>query len=182
MPLVPVTATTGTLGPDRGRAGTALGRGDALRRALDEGADVGGAEAVDHRGDGLPERAGPVAVTPGVGDDDARGLGGGADADAETGGAGLGGHPADQTGHEPGQRTLAEAAHRRVGAQGADAETLREAAYVGFGGLGQGRHVERELDGRPREVEVGALEDPQLDQGGRLVGHGVSRPRGGTRP
>ena len=166
LPLVPVTATTGTFGTDRGGPGAALGRGHVAGGLLDECADVGGAEPVDHRGDRLAESAGAVAVTPGVGDDDAFVLRGRPDAYAEPGGAGLGGDPADEPGHQAGQRPLAEAAHRRVGTHRPDAETFREPAYLGFGGLRQSRHVEGELDGGSREVQVGPLEDPQLDQGG----------------
>ena len=93
----------------------------------DQRVDVGGAEPVDDRGDRLTEGTGAAAVAPGVGHDYALGLRGGSDAYAESGGAGLGGHPAHESRDETRQRALTEAAHRCVGAQGGDTEAFREA-------------------------------------------------------
>ena len=166
LPLVPVTATTGTLGRIVVGPGPRSVEATWLRGALDEGARRRSSpEAVDDRGDRLAERAGTVAVSPRVGHDDAR--------PARWWAARVrrDGWCPDSAATRRTSRVTSRVRERwrkpLIGASARRELMPRRSASrrtSASGASRQGGHVEGELDGRPREVEVGSLEDPQLDQ------------------
>ncbi len=172
LPLVPVTATTGIRGVIVRGPAPGLGGGDRGSAASLTAASMSALEQrVEDVADGAAHRLGPLAVAPREGDDELVRVAGGAHAHGEPRGAGLGRDRAHQPGHRARREPLPEAGLGRPGAGVAQPDPRwRSRCAVVVGRRRQPADVERQLDRRAREVEVGSLEDPELDEGATCVG------------
>ena len=150
-------------GQRRARAGLDLAQGrPALPHPLGQ---AGLADRGDQLGHGLAQGLGGVLAPPRVGGHQLGRLGAGAAAHGQGPHPGRGRGPPDQVGQQPGGEApplLAPGRSRRPGRQ-ADLAGRRRRPLLGQ--REQAGHVQGELDRRAREVQVGPVEHPQLDQG-----------------
>ena len=164
LPLVPVTATTGIVGVIVVGRLARLGGRDLLGGGADRGLDVGGGQGVERVRDGLTQRRARPRWRHGK-------------ATTRTSGSEVG---RTRTARRRVPASLAMARTRRSTARRAKRcrkpdpgapgrvvrSPMRRAKRSTASSLASliERHVERELHRGPREVEVGAFEDAQLDE------------------
>ena len=108
---------------------------------------------------------GPAAVPPGISDDEATDLSGGAAPDRQASHPRLARHPAYEPIDDPTGEALPKTRPGRTGRCGGQSQLGRHGSRVGLVEPEQRAQVQGQLDGRPREVEVRALEHAQLDEG-----------------
>ncbi len=151
----------------------ALGRAAGVEERLEEGRDL------------AAERLGRATPSPGVRDDDLAlaGSGAGADREPDIGGRG---EPPGQARRDPGDRSAPLLGSGPSTAPAVAAGRGRSRGEPLLGEREPPGHRERELDRGSREVQVRALEHPELDErdrrrhGASLVRRGRRRGTGGT--
>ena len=140
------------------------GRRDPLGGAADGLLDVGTGYGVEDRRHGPPHLLRTLAVPPRIGHHDDVRVVGRTHADGQPDRPGLVGDGAHEPRHGPQREPLPEPRVRLPRPRRGQPDPTRQP----LGGRGrrrrQWRDVEGELDGRTGEVEVRALEDPELDQ------------------
>ncbi len=151
--------------PDRRRTWARVDVPDLAGRCADDLVDICARQAVEYVAHGAPESLGPAAVPPGVGNHQLVPVVGGPDPDGEPVGACLRGDLADQPGQRTGREALPEATAGLTRTNAGQPDPLGQQLGHVHARLGQRRDVEGELDAGRREVEVGAFEHPELDQG-----------------
>ena len=171
LPLVPVTATTGIFGVIV--CGAAPGSAAATRAAAAPTtvSTSPAGDGVEHLRDRRTHHLRPRAVPPRERHDDLVLVAGGPHAYGEPGRARLGRDRPDQPAHRAQREPLPEPGVGLPGAGVAEPDPLREPLRGLLRHGGQPADVEGQLDRGAREVEVRALEDPQLDQGRGFVSH-----------
>ena len=171
LPLVPVTATTGTRGVIVVRRGAGLGRGHPRGRLAHHRVHLPAGHGVEHLRDRRTHHLRTGAVPPREGHHDLVLVAGGPHAYGEPGRARLVRDRPDQPAHRAQREPLPEPGVGLPGPGVPEPDPLREPLRGLLGDRRQPADVEGQLDRGAREVEVRALEDPQLDQGRGFVSH-----------